>query len=397
MTLSFLQRRRCLTVALALLALAPSCHADDPTTPPTEATGAGHWKTAYYKRGFNGPIATYFAGGEGCTYRSRIVLPFDGTKVRVTATPLLETETIITKLTLVRAKEGNETGVTEGSPIPLLFKGEPQLAMPARGRDVTSDATDGVIKKGVWYLQQSYGSPKSNYAYNVDTTFYQAGDQHNNPEKLSSSARSTWSGNVFRVDVFTEDTRPTILCYGDSITHGYGATPNEGKTYPEVLGRLTGLPTLNLGVNGDSIKQASGLPNLAKQLRGVETVILLMGINDILGNSIKTSDEYAQIARTLIAGVKQNGKKIYLGTITPSQGVKQFDRKPEKETLRQDINTWIREKSRADGVIDFDAALRDPENLGRLRADCQTDWIHPNDAGYQKMAEAAAAVLQKQQ
>lgn len=47
----------------------------------------------------------------------------------------------------------------------------------------------------------------------------------------------------------------------------------------------------------------------------------------------------------------------------------------------------------ADGVIDFAAALADPAHPEKLRADCQTDWIHPNDLGYRKMAEAAATVL----
>jgi lysophospholipase L1-like esterase len=35
----------------------------------------------------------------------------------------------------------------------------------------------------------------------------------------------------------------------------------------------------------------------------------------------------------------------------------------------------------------------DPANPARMKADCQSDWIHPNDLGCQKMAEAAAKTL----
>jgi lysophospholipase L1-like esterase len=40
-------------------------------------------------------------------------------------------------------------------------------------------------------------------------------------------------------------------------------------------------------------------------------------------------------------------------------------------------------------VIDFDKALRDPANPGRMLAACDSgDRLHPNDAGYQAMANA---------
>ena len=41
----------------------------------------------------------------------------------------------------------------------------------------------------------------------------------------------------------------------------------------------------------------------------------------------------------------------------------------------------------------FDAALADPANPAKLKAEYQSDWLHPNDLGYQKMAETAAKSL----
>ncbi|HUE89974.1 MAG TPA: hypothetical protein VMO26_28170 [Vicinamibacterales bacterium] len=50
---------------------------------------------------------------------------------------------------------------------------------------------------------------------------------------------------------------------------------------------------------------------------------------------------------------------------------------------------WIRTGGAYDAVIDFDAAVRDPANLERLRADFDPgDRVHPNDAGNAAMAAA---------
>jgi len=347
------------------------------------------WKTAYFKRGFVGAFQAGWAGGIDSTIRTRVVIPFDGTKVRVVLAPMRDAETGVSKITLARGKEGEMASVIAGTPIPLNFAGTAKTVIAAGGTEVVSDAAEASVKRGVWYLQQSYSSEKYSYAYSADGFFQQAGDHHDTPA-LEQFAAGAWPGNVDRVEVLTADTRPMILCYGDSITAGYNATPNAGKSYPEVLGQLTNLPTLNLGVNGDLIQQTGGVSSLIKSLNGVETVIVLMGINDIINGNIKTIEEYSQIASSLVSNLKREGKKVFWGTITPAAGNKGFDASPEKETLRQSINAWIRQKSGADAVLDFDAALADPQNPARMKTEYQSDWLHPSDAGYHKMAEVAA-------
>ena len=60
-----------------------------------------------------------------------------------------------------------------------------------------------------------------------------------------------------------------------------------------------------------------------------------------------------------------------------------------KEATRQATNKWIRTSGAFDGVIDFDAVLRDPDHLSRLLPRyASKDHLHPNDAGYQAMADA---------
>jgi lysophospholipase L1-like esterase len=67
-----------------------------------------------------------------------------------------------------------------------------------------------------------------------------------------------------------------------------------------------------------------------------------------------------------------------------------------KEATRQAVNRWIRTSGSFDGVIDFDAVLRDPEHPSRLLPKfASNDRLHPNDLGYQAVAEAIDLALFK--
>jgi lysophospholipase L1-like esterase len=52
------------------------------------------------------------------------------------------------------------------------------------------------------------------------------------------------------------------------------------------------------------------------------------------------------------------------------------------------VNRWIRTGGSFDGVIDFDAVVRDPGNPTRLQTLFDADGVHITDAGYQAMANA---------
>jgi lysophospholipase L1-like esterase len=52
------------------------------------------------------------------------------------------------------------------------------------------------------------------------------------------------------------------------------------------------------------------------------------------------------------------------------------------------VNKFIRTGGAYDGVIDFDAAVRDPGHRARILAIYDSgDHLHPNDAGYKAMAD----------
>jgi lysophospholipase L1-like esterase len=78
---------------------------------------------------------------------------------------------------------------------------------------------------------------------------------------------------------------------------------------------------------------------------------------------------------------------VYGATILPYEGAPYFS--PGGEADRQSINHWIRTSGKFDGVIDFDAVMRDPQAPSHLSAaaDCG-DHLHPGPGGYKIMAGA---------
>ena len=106
-------------------------------------------------------------------------------------------------------------------------------------------------------------------------------------------------------------------------------------------------------------------------------------------------DRHEVGANDLIVGLHQlslraraRGVKIFGATITPfgSSTVPGLVT-PENEAKRQAVNRWIRTGGSFDGVIDFDAAVRDPANPARLLPAYDFDGIHLTDAGYGAMAD----------
>ena len=100
------------------------------------------------------------------------------------------------------------------------------------------------------------------------------------------------------------------------------------------------------------------------------------------------------VATNLIAAYEQmieqahaRNIRVYGATITPFGG--SFYDSPGHEAARETVNHWIRTSGKFDAVIDFDAAMRDPQNPSQLLpAADSSDHLHPNEAGYKIMADA---------
>ncbi|HEY5769769.1 MAG TPA: SGNH/GDSL hydrolase family protein [Terrimicrobium sp.] len=211
-----------------------------------------------------------------------------------------------------------------------------------------------------------------------------------------------------------EDAR-AIVTFGDSITDGDGSTLDANHRWPDLLAErlqtANGAPVavLNEGISGARVlTDRMGVNALARFDEDVlshpraDTVILMMGINDIgWPDSVLEKDGAAPSAEEIIDGYEQliarahdHGMRIIGATLTPFAVA--FKGTPlegyysaDKEAKRVAVNEWIRTSGAFDGVIDFDAVLRDPAHPeSMLPAYDKGDNLHPNDAGYKAMAES---------
>jgi lysophospholipase L1-like esterase len=196
---------------------------------------------------------------------------------------------------------------------------------------------------------------------------------------------------------------PVIATFGDSITDGYHSTDDANHRWPDRLAeRLNAakrpFAVANTAISGNRVL-AEALPIFGQSalsrfdrdvlsVPGVTHVTVLEGVNDL--GMTKPTPAAAEIIvgyRQLIARAHEHGLKVIGGTLLPYGGAAYFS--PAGEAERQKINAWIRTSHAFDGVIDFDAAIRDPAKPERMRAEWQSgDWLHPNDAGYRVMGDA---------
>jgi lysophospholipase L1-like esterase len=123
---------------------------------------------------------------------------------------------------------------------------------------------------------------------------------------------------------------------------------------------------------------------------GARWLAILIGINDICyspsANPIPAAD-LVQGYQQLVARARTRGLAVLGATMTPFGGHVYY--LPAREAVRSQANDWIRNGGAFDAVADFDLALRDPSQPDRLNAAYDSgDHLHPNDAGYQAMANA---------
>ncbi|WP_295956284.1 SGNH/GDSL hydrolase family protein [Rhodoferax sp.] len=204
-----------------------------------------------------------------------------------------------------------------------------------------------------------------------------------------------------------------VVVLSDSIADGDGSTPDANRRWPDVLAeRLLaagGAPVavLNQGISGGRVlADGMGVNALARFDRdvlaqpGVDTMILMLGLNDIgwPGGVLAPAAPLPTVAaltgayRQLIARAHAHGLRAIGATLTPFAGALcdgpfAYFYDPAKEILRSQVNAWIRESGQFDAVIDFDAAVRDPQSPTRLRPEFDSgDHLHLQDRGYAAMA-----------
>lgn len=386
-------------VAAGVATGAPHARADR-QRPPAQAARAwvGSWSTA--------PTIGSGSGFSDRTLREVVHTSMGGDEVRIRLTNAFGTDGIVID-GVTAGLRSTGAALVPGTERPVTFDGAARVVLPA-GAEVLSDPVPLGVAAGQdlavsLYVPGSTGAA-TRHGGAYATSYTASGDHAGDTDGAAFTSTITSWYLLDGVDVRARPGAGAVVALGDSITDGTNSTVDANHRYPDDLARRLrgrGLSVLNEGISGNRVLTDAGGSGVNAQSRfdrdvlgqtGVRDVVFLEGINDIghdlgpvSGEPLNVDDLIAGI-RNIINRAHAHGLRIIGGTLTPIGGSK-YD-SPEAEAERQAVNAWIRTSGAFDGIADFDAATRDPADPARyLPAYDSGDHLHPNDAGYQVMAD----------
>ena len=307
----------------------------------------------------------------------------------------------------IRAKD---SAIVADSDRTLSFNGKPGCTI-APGVVLLSDPVDLTVPPVTelavsLYFPGETGPPTIHSTALHNTYISQAGDLTANSEIAEPVITQSYYW-LAGIDVTAAADAALLVTFGDSITDGARSTAETNHSWPALLAaRLAAnkgtvhIGVANVGIGGNRVlRDGSGSSALARFDRdvlsqpGVKWVTLMEGINDIGHGSTAvpaepvTTDELIGAYKQFIAQAHAHGIQVIGCTLTPYEGAGYY--RPDGERIRAALNSFIRTSGAFDAVVDFEAATRDAANASRLRAEFDPgDHLHPNDAGYQAMADA---------
>ncbi len=157
----------------------------------------------------------------------------------------------------------------------------------------------------------------------------------------------------------------SIICFGDSITFGYGANP--GEDYPTALGKMVNLPVINAGVDGDT--SFSALERLEKDVlsKNPRLVIVEFCGNDFLKKIPKETT--VKNLNEVIDRIQAQGIMVALVDISAGMFFKEY-------------------RAAFKGIADKKQAIFIPVVLHKIITNpaMKSDFFHPNARGYKIIA-----------
>ena len=402
-------------LAAALLG-APRLTAQSPAHRPRAASGR-HWVATWAASPQGVPLsgAPSVKAFTGQTIRQVVRVSMGGDTVRVRLSNEFGQAPLVVGAARIALSAGGAR-IVPGTSRLLTFGGDSSFTIPA-GAPALSDPVvlhlpplaDVAISL---YLPDSTAA-STIHELSVETSYVSpAGDHTADATMPVDTASESWYF-LAGLSVRAPGDAAAIVALGNSITDGYASTADSNARWPNILAaHLAAAPALGRlavvdeGISGNRVlHDHAGRSALARfdddvlRQPGVRYVIVLEGINDIGFSSFadyKTQDvsaaEIIAGQEQLIARAHELGLMISGATLTPFEGCGYYT--PAGEAKREAVNSWIRTSGAYDGVVDFDAVVRDPAHPSRfLPAYDSGDHLHPGDAGYRAMGEAIDLTL----
>lgn len=308
--------------------------------------------------------------------------------------------------------------INREQPLPMKFKGQAKVSLQA-GESIYSDDLAEAVKEGdtiTVSLAFAGGAVSGNCM----------------PENVRCSAKGDFTKSVHMpvakqgvmmrinqvnpvlpilsgIEVFTEEEKRVIVCFGDSITQmcrwakplaeRIAYTDKDAVVINEGIAgnQLMSDPLIKF-LNMYGMAAVSRFGEDALEIPGVTDVIIALGVNDL--NMVKDKKTLQEKnAAYLLKGLedlgkqaKERGLRVYVATVTPPGGCSGYRSFIEPE--RRKLNQLIRKSRAFDGILDFDALLRDPEHPERMFEPYNSgDHLHPGISGGQVLADAVYAAL----
>jgi len=352
------------------------------------------------------PVPPALAGLHDQTIRMVVRTSIGGRTLRIRLTGALGAPTVAIGAARI-ALSRTESRIDPATDHLLTFSGQASATLYA-GATLVSDPVAFDLKPLAdiavsLYLPGDTGVPTS-HLFGLHTTYIsKQGDFSARSEIPEPETRESYYW-LAGIDVAAPASAGTLVTFGDSITDGDQSTHGTNGSWPSLLaarlqaGKATsGIAVVNAGISGNRVlgDNGSALARLEHDVLsqpGIRWITLLEGINDITGgsrNGARTITAEALIAayRQIIETAHLHGIQVIGCTLTPYGGSNVYN--DFGESVRTAVNAWIRKPGSFDGVIDFDAATRDPKNPARFRPEADSpDLLHPANPGYKLMADA---------
>ncbi|MFD9906743.1 SGNH/GDSL hydrolase family protein [Streptomyces sp. NPDC059063] len=371
---------------------------------------AGTWVGTWSASPAGAEPGTAADGMAGRSVRNVVHTSVGGDSARVTLSNLYGKQPLsITRASVAVAAASNTPAAAAGTLRRLTFGGDTAVVVPPGGQVVSDPARLRVPHDADLLITTYSPTPSGPVTYHPHArqiSYVADGDRTEDATGHTYYEQSPYWRYVSAVDVLSSETDGTVVVMGDSITDGITSSMGTNRRWTDVLADrlreesdaprysvvnqgISGNRVLSDGRPGTPAGNPSGLSRFDRDVlnrTGVKTVVVALGINDILRNQETDADRITDGLRELTRQAHARGLRVVGATLMPFGGHRGYT--PALEAVRQDVNAQIRSGKVFDEVTDFDKALRDPYDPRRLldRYD-SGDHLHPSDAGFRRMAE----------
>lgn len=351
---------------------------------------------------------------EDSTVRQIIKVTTTGSKIRFRLSNQYGgSDVTIKSMHVAKQVKASNPQINTDTDATVTFKGKENFIIP-KGKVIQTDAIDFPVEalENVAVSTFFGESPNTNITGHrgARATTYQVSGNQVSANTFSNYKTTTSWFFLADASLLSASGSKAVVCFGDSITDGYGTDATYLGKKPDSYTRwgdyfakrlkankgTENVSVINEGIGSNSILGSyptdAGKDRFNRDLLehdGVAYCIILFGVNDL--DKLQNTDKYNLLLpeyQKMIETCHKNNIKVYGAPILPFGTSSFYSENSEK--VRQLINQWMRSsESGVDGIIDFENAVADPANPQNLLAKYtnKDDGIHPYN-GYQVMANA---------